>query len=611
MSSGEINFLLHFGSETNEMASSSESESEYTSSDSESDIDISLEGEYYCNDVNVAIENFDTEVNSLSSTRTDCNLSELIFEEDVLPDVNVTMEKSNIEVNSLSSTLTADSDLSELIFQEDATLFSPNIQEVVDTIYYEFSDENIQNCVKQCLDDLVNVIHNGVPSNSQKLARKRRRRISEWVTEKRKKACQSGKSFLNNKGKVRPAKSVKNKKSCENCRLKCALKVDNEQRQSLFDGFYSLGKDAKKLYIFNSTTCHNVARLTKKNGEEKMASKRQNTYSYFLNLEEGLSVKVCKSYFLGTFDISQKFIYNIYKSIDPETGLPKADQRGKWSGEKRKVAEEQRNKVLEHIKSFPTVDAHYCRAKTNKKYLEAGLNIQKMYALYKEGVETENKEPVKDSYYRRIFNTEFNIDFHVPKTDRCDFCEEFNVKKKEGIPISASEEESYVKHQSEKVAMRYEKERDKKMSKETLLLSYDLQNVITLPKADVGTFFYKRKLNLYNLTAKTSTKLGYCAIWSEVTSGRAGNDIASSFISILKKVISEHPSIEHIVCWSDSCVPQNRNSYISHAVIYFLIEHPNIKTITLKYSLPGHSGVQEVDNMHKQIDDLMRVTEFY
>ena len=105
--------------------------------------------------------------------------------------------------------------------------------------------------------------------------------------------------------------------------------------------------------------------------------------------------------------------------------------------------------------------------------------------------------------------------------------------------------------------------------------------------------------------------MGYCAIWSELTSGRAGNDIASSFISILKKVIREHPRVEDIVCWSDRCVPQNRNSYISHAVIHFLTENPRIKTITMKYSLPGHSCVQEVRNMHKQIDDLMNVTEFY
>ena len=144
-----------------------------------------------------------------------------------------------------------------------------------------------------------------------------------------------------------------------------------------------------------------------------------------------------------------------------------------------------------------------------------------------------------------------------------------------------------------------------------LLLVCDLQNVVTLPKAEVSSFFYKKKLTMYNLTAKISTKKGYCAVWNELISGRAGNDLASELIAILKQVISDQLGVEHIVCWSDSCVPQNRNSYISHDIIHFISENPAIKTISMTYSLPGSSGVQEVDNMHKQIDDVMKLTEFY
>ena len=61
---------------------------------------------------------------------------------------------------------------------------------------------------------------------------------------------------------------------------------------------------------------------------------------------------------------------------------------------------------------------------------------------------------------------------------------------------------------------------------------------------------------MYNLTAKTSTKKGYCAIRNELLSGRAGNDLASGLIAIFKKVISDYPGVEHIACWSNSCVPQ-------------------------------------------------------
>ena len=94
-------------------------------------------------------------------------------------------------------------------------------------------------------------------------------------------------------------------------------------------------------------------------------------------------------------------------------------------------------------------------------------------------------------------------------------------------------------------------------------------------------------------------------------SGRAGNDIASAFIQILKKVGNDHPNITKITCWSDSCVPQNRNSHISQAILEFLYTQEQIDEINMKYSLAGHSCVQEVDNMHQQIEVAMRVAEFY
>ena len=105
---------------------------------------------------------------------------------------------------------------------------------------------------------------------------------------------------------------------------------------------------------------------------------------------------------------------------------------------------------------------------------------------------------------------------------------------------------------------------------------------------------------MYNLPAITSEKQGYCTIWTEAMSGRAGNDIASAFICILNKIASDEPHINNIICWSNSCVPQNRNSHILQAIL----ESP-------EYSLAGHLCVQEVDIMHKQIEDAMQVSEFY
>ena len=62
--------------------------------------------------------------------------------------------------------------------------------------------------------------------------------------------------------------------------------------------------------------------------------------------------------------------------------------------------------------------------------------------------------------------------------------------------------------------MKINREADKKSGK--YVLCFDLEKFITLPKADISSFFYKRKLSLYNSIGHLSLiKQGYCAIWPE------------------------------------------------------------------------------------------------
>ena len=95
----------------------------------------------------------------------------------------------------------------------------------------------------------------------------------------------------------------------------------------------------------------------------------------------------------------------------------------------------------------------------------------------------------------------------MTKSDRYGKCEEHKVKMQEKIAITKEEEHHYNEHIAEKNAMRNEKKRDKE-SKDVFLVVFDLENVITLPRAGVECFFYKSKLTLYNLTADTSRKQG-------------------------------------------------------------------------------------------------------
>ena len=136
--------------------------------------------------------------------------------------------------------------------------------------------------------------------------------------------------------------------------------------------------------------------------------------------------------------------------------------------------------------------------------------------------------------YRYIFNTEFNIEFQKPKKDRCDLCEENRIRKANNQGTSDFEEK-YEKHMASKLAA---KKRAKDRAGQYTVISIDLQNVIALPRANISSFFYKRKLNVYNLTAhcsKPKERLLLCLEWNYIW--KTGNDLASATVEILENVV--------------------------------------------------------------------------
>lgn len=84
-------------------------------------------------------------------------------------------------------------------------------------------------------------------------------------------------------------------------------------------------------------------------------------------------------------------------------------------------------------------------------------------------------------------------------------------------------------------------------------------------------------------------------------------------MSALRKIVDviiDENELTEITLWSDSYMPQNQNSIISNAFLDLLKDNSQIEKITMKYSLSGHSCVQEVDNVHSLIEKAMRSTDF-
>ena len=74
---------------------------------------------------------------------------------------------------------------------------------------------------------------------------------------------------------------------------------------------------------------------------------------------------------------------------------------------------------------------------------------------------------------------------------------------------------------------------------------------------------------------------------------------------------ADDPRIKHIILWSDSFVLQNRNRIFSTALKVFMKHHPSILSVVHKYCEPGHSSIQEVDNLHSQIERVCGSSKIY
>ena len=93
-----------------------------------------------------------------------------------------------------------------------------------------------------------------------------------------------------------------------------------------------------------------------------------------------------------------------------------------------------------------------------------------MYELYETDCNEKDLEKVKASMYRSIFVNEFNLDFHIPKKDRCDSCEEMKTVKNNEVFASEERVLEHELHITEKTATRSSLRNEYHEAKEKLVI---------------------------------------------------------------------------------------------------------------------------------------------
>lgn len=192
----------------------------------------------------------------------------------------------------------------------------------------------------------------------------------------------------------------------------------------IFNGFWNIGDyNVQKAYLFNAIKTTSKKRRYRK--KTKSDTSRRNISINYIIKVNGKDVKVCKTEFLAVHGLqtSKRRVQLLVEQIKSGAGTPKSDGRGRHKNRKNQISDEIVDK--QHIESIPTYQSHYSReSNPNKLYFDCNLNISTLYKdYYKDWCTQNDYAAASEDKYRRVFCTNYNIGFKVPRTDTCKTCD--------------------------------------------------------------------------------------------------------------------------------------------------------------------------------------------
>ncbi|XP_049872067.1 uncharacterized protein LOC126381200 [Pectinophora gossypiella] len=316
----------------------------------------------------------------------------------------------------------------------------------------------------------------------------------------------------------------------------------------------------------------------------KIYSKKQNKY-----------VQVCKMAFMSILRINKSRIEGVMKR-HAESGTMAKENRG---GDRKLFQFASRKEAIQNfIKKFKPLETHHSRGQIKiRMYLSPDLNVKKMWQMYND--EALPGYEVKIGYFRKVFNTSFNIGFGSPRQDVCSDC----LQLLERIKLSRNEQEKQglrTQYRVHKLRAKCYFENLREESPNLQILSFDCQKNLPLPKVPDQSVYYSRQLYLYNLTVVVGTSKAsltpenvHAYVWTEEQAAKGSNEICSCVYDCLNSL--DFTGKEKVRLVADGCGGQNKNSMLITMAMKWLydsrIRFPNLTELQLVFPVTGHSFI--------------------
>lgn len=499
-------------------------------------------------------------------------------------DINLISVLSDSAPKPIDTSFSEDSDDSVL----DATYIQPTVN--------ESDSDSVPNVNMSKVAEISNNFgETSTISTSPKKCIKRKKCEKNWKRNSKKYCRNSGKEYIMNTADEKIRIERKLQPPCtEKCKLKCSSKVTEMERMKIFTEYWNLGNiDRQRQFIHNSMeVIQPKYRYIREGGDRK---KRDNNNAYYFIINDN-KIRVCKIFFKNTLDINDRPIRTVQDKRNKVANvLLDSDKRGKH-GKHRKIDEALKESAKNFINMIPKIESHYTRANTSKLFIDGSKTIADIHRDYIADCKEKNVAFVNYVIFYRIFKDDFNISFFSPKKDLCETCCAYENTENEE---KKRKKEYYDQHLVEKELSRKEKKYDKEELIDTQVAVYDLQAVMQIPKGDVSVFYYKSKLNVFNFTIyDLKSNECECFVWDESNGHRGVNELGTCIKQYLERKAAS--SDTDIIFYSDNCAGQQKNKFMI-ALYLYAVTHLNIRSITHKYLIKGHTQ-NEGDSAHSLIE---------
>lgn len=318
------------------------------------------------------------------------------------------------------------------------------------------------------------------------------------------------------------------------------------------------------------------------------------TVKYFVRVSgtKNFTLQVCKNAFINILHVSGDRLRILANKFALYGSVPLKENRG---GQRiQEVNVSKRQSVKRFIENLKCTETHYCRGKSCRQYLPSELSIAKLLKMY--NTSTDPDLQVRRSFFRNIFNRNYNVGFGTPVTDACSRCIELTEQIKHTTNV-ADKSRLLIDKRVHKLRANAFYALLKENKEDVLTLSYDCQKNLPIPKTPDQITYYSRQLYTYNFTvvkgpsqSKMNRDNVFCFTWMEHEFHKSSNEIASAVFHTLSTYcdLSKYSKIR---LFADGCGGQNRNSTMIGMCIYFLENKAplNMNEIELIFPVTGHS----------------------